>query len=215
MSAGLVVAGGGAAQAAPACRAPMPAHVVAPYYETYSGGSPAALAAQSRNSYLTLAFLQTPTAGSCTADWNGDATQPVSRSVLGKDIAEIQARGGNAVPSFGGYAADSTGTDIADSCTDVAAIAKVYESLVTTYGVTRIDLDVEADSIGATAGIDRRNKAVAQVERWAHRTRRNVQFSYTLPSTPNGLGATGVAVLQNAVANHARVDVVNIMTFDY
>ena len=215
VSAGLVVAGGGAAQAAPVFRAPMPAHVVAPYYETYSGGSPAALAAQSHNKYLTLAFLQTPAAGSCTATWNGDATQPVSKSVYGKDIAALQARGGNAIPSFGGYAADTTGTDIADSCTDVKSIASVYEGLVTTYGVTRIDLDVEADSISNTAGIDRRNKAVALVEKWAQRTHRSVQFSYTLPSTTTGLGATGVALLQNAVANHARVDVVNIMTFDY
>jgi hypothetical protein len=215
VSAGLVVAGGGTAQAAPAFRAPMPAHVVAPYYETYSGGSPAALAAQSHNKYLTLAFLQTPAAGSCTATWNGDATQPVSTSVYGKDITALQARGGNAIPSFGGYAADTTGTDIADSCTDVNSIASVYESLVTTYGVTRIDLDVEADSLSATAGIDRRNKAIALVENWAHRTHRSVQFSYTLPSTTTGLGATGVALLQNAVANHARVDVVNIMTFDY
>jgi hypothetical protein len=216
VSAGLVVAGGGTAQAAaPAFRAPMPAHVVAPYYETYSGGSPAALAAQSHNKYLTLAFLQTPAAGSCTATWNGDATTPVSKSVYGKDIAALQARGGNAIPSFGGYAADTTGTDIADSCTDVKSIASVYENLVTTYGVTRIDLDVEADALSDTAGIDRRNKAVALVDSWAQRTHRSVQFSYTLPSTTSGLGATGVALLQNAVANHARVDVVNIMTFDY
>ncbi|BBA98417.1 putative chitinase [Actinacidiphila reveromycinica] len=216
VSAGLVVAGGGTAQAAaPASRAPMPAHVVAPYYETYNGGSPAALAAQSHNTYLTLAFLQTPAAGSCTATWNGDPTTPVSKSVYGKDIAALQSRGGDAIPSFGGYAADSTGTDIADSCTDVQSIAKVYESLVTTYGVTRIDLDVEVDALSDTAGIDRRNKAVALVEEWAQRTHRTVQFSYTLPSTTSGLGATGLAVLQNAVANHARVDVVNIMTFDY
>jgi hypothetical protein len=215
VSAGLVVAAGGAAQAAPAFRAPMPAHVVAPYYETYSGGSPAALAAQSHNTYLTLAFLQTPTAGSCTATWNGDPTTPVSTSVYGKDIAALQARGGNAIPSFGGYAADTTNTDIADSCTDVKSIASVYEGLVTTYGVTRIDLDVEADSLSNTAGIDRRNKAVALTEAWAKRTHRSVEFSYTLPSTTTGLGATGVSLLQNAVANHARVDVVNIMTFDY
>ncbi len=40
-------------------------------------------------------------------------------------------------------------------------------------------------------------------------------FSYTLPTFPTGLTTNGLAVLQNAVANHARVDVVNIMTFDY
>jgi hypothetical protein len=218
VSAGLVVIGGGAAHAAaagPAGSAPMPAHVAAPYFETWTGESPASLAAQSGNKYLTMAFLQTASPGSCTAYWNGNTTQPVSESVFGSDIATIQKRGGNVIPSFGGYSADTTGTELADSCTSVDSIASVYESLVTTYGVTRIDLDIEADSINNTAGIDRRNKAVAQVERWAHHTGRSVQFSYTLPSFATGLAPSGVALLQNAVSNGARVDVVNIMTFDY
>jgi Glycosyl hydrolases family 18 len=211
-SAGLVVTGGGAAHAA---TPPLPAHVAAPYFEAWTGDSPAALAAQSGNRYLTMAFLQTEKAGSCTAYWNGDTTQPVSRAVFGTDIAAIQARGGNVIPSFGGYSADTTSTDIADSCASVDGIASVYESLVTTYHVPRIDLDVEADSLANTAAIDRRNKAIAQVERWAARTGRHVQFSYTLPTSTTGLEADALAVLENAAANHARVDVVNIMTFDY
>jgi hypothetical protein len=193
----------------------MPAHVVAPYFEAWTGESPAALAAASGNKYLTLAFLQTDAPGSCTAYWNGDTTQPIAKATFGKDIAAIQARGGNVIPSFGGYWADTTGTELADSCTSVDAIAQVYESLVRTYGVSRIDLDIEADSINNTAGVDRRNKAIAKVQRWAHRNGRSVQFSYTLPSFTNGLAASGVALLRNAVDNGAKVDVVNIMTFDY
>jgi hypothetical protein len=211
-------AGGGANAAAPKhsqAGKPMPAHVVAPYFEAWTGESPAALAAASGNKYLTLAFLQTDAPGSCTAYWNGDATQPIAKATFGKDIAAIQARGGNVIPSFGGYGADTTGTELADSCTSVDAIAQVYESLVRTYGVSRIDLDIEADSINNTAGVDRRNKAIAKVQRWAHRNGRSVQFSYTLPSFTNGLAASGVALLQNAVDNGAKVDVVNIMTFDY
>ncbi|MEU9452686.1 chitinase [Streptomyces sp. NPDC048277] len=216
LSAALVGFATGAAHASAAHRArPLPAHVSAPYVEAWTGQSPAALAAESGNKYLTLAFLQTPTAGSCTADWNGDTTQPVSPAAFGADIAALQARGGDAIPSFGGYSADTTGTELADSCTDVDAIAGVYEKLVTTYGISRIDLDVEADSLANTAGIDRRNKAIAKAERWAERTGRPLQFSYTLPTTTKGLEADGLAVLQNAVADHARVDVVNLMTFDY
>jgi hypothetical protein len=219
LSAALVALGAGAAHADPYAAShhakPMPAHVAAPYFEAWTGQSPAALAAESGNKYLTLAFLQTPNAGSCTADWNGDATQPVAPGTFGADIAALQARGGNAIPSFGGYGADTTGTELADSCTDVDAIAGVYEKLVTTYGISRIDLDIEADSLANTAGIDRRNKAIAKAEHWAERTGRPLQFSYTLPTTTKGLADSGLAVLQNAVANHARVDVVNIMTFDY
>ncbi len=214
LSAGLVALGGGDADASHRAQ-PMPDHVAAPYFEAWTGESPAALAATSGNKYLTMAFLQTEAAGSCTAYWNGLPAQPISPSTFGKDIATIQARGGNVIPSFGGYTADTTNTEPADSCTDVDAIAKVYESLVTTYGVSRIDLDIEADSINNTAGIDRRNKAIAKVQRWAEHTGRSVQFSYTLPTTTTGLAPNGVALLQNAVDNGARVDVVNIMTFDY
>ena len=220
-TAGLLAAGAGPAGAAgfPAHRHqavnPVPAHVYAPYFEAYNGDDPATLAAESGAKYLTMAFLQTDAAGSCTAYWNGDTTQPVAPATFGASIAAIQRSGGTVIPSFGGYAADSTGTDIADSCTDVDAIAKVYENVLTTYHASRIDLDVEADSLNDTAGITRRDQAIAEVERWAARTGRNVSFTYTLPSTTTGLGATGLAVLRDAVAQHARISVVNAMTFDY
>jgi Glycosyl hydrolases family 18/Carbohydrate binding domain len=207
----VVVAGAGSAEAA----TPVPAHVFAPYFEAWTGDSPSAISSQSGAKFLTMAFLQTASAGSCTVDWNGDAGMPVSSSVFGSDISAIQAAGGNVIPSFGGFTADDTGTEIADSCTNVGSIAAAYESLVTTYNVTRIDLDTEDNSLNNSAGIDRRNKAIAQVESWAASTGHTVTFSYTLPTTTSGLASSGLAVLQNAVANNARVDVVNIMTFDY
>ena len=194
---------------------PIPAHVYAPYVETYNNDDLATLAQESGVHYESLAFLQTAAAGSCTAEWNGLTTTPVARSTYGSEIAAIQAHGGNVIPSFGGYAADTTDTDIADSCTDVNAIAAVYENVVTTYHVTRIDLDVEADSLTNTAGIQRRNEAVAETEHWARQHGLQVQFSYTIPTNPTGLTATGLAVLQNAKAEGAQFAVVNGMTFDY
>jgi chitinase len=83
------------------------------------------------------------------------------------------------------------------------------------YDVTRIDLDVEDNSLSNSAGIDRRNKAIAQVESWAAANGRLIQFAYTLPSSPSGLESNGLAVIQNAAANKAVITVVNIMTFDY
>ena len=205
----------GTANAAPAGHT-LPQHVFAPYFESYNTtDDPAAFASESGSKYLTMAFIQTATPGSCTIDWNGSPATPIAQAQYGKQIAEIRAHGGDVIPSFGGYAADHGGTEIADSCTDVGQIAAAYESVITTYGVTRLDLDTEDASLTNTAGIDRRNKAIAQVEQWAARTHRTVQFSYTLPTFPTGLTTNGLAVLQNAVANHARVDVVNIMTFDY
>jgi len=211
-SVGLAVVGGGIAHAA---ATPLPQHVFAPYFEAWTGQSPAALASQSGAKYLTMAFIQTASRGSCTPYWNGDTGMPISSAQFGSDIATIRANGGDVIPSFGGYTADNTGTELADSCTDVNAIATAFEKVITTYDISRIDLDIEDNSLTNTAGIDRRNKAVKLVQDWAAANGRSIQFSYTLPTTTGGLAASGLHVLQNAVQNNARIDVVNQMTFDY
>jgi hypothetical protein len=209
---GMTAAGAGTAYAA---ATPLPAHVFAPYFEAYNGDNPVTLSQESGAKYLVFAFIQTAKAGSCTAYWNGDTSQPLTSATFGSDIATIQADGGNVIPSFGGYSADSTGTDIADSCTSVSKIAKVYEKVITTYNVPRIDLDIEANSLTDTAGINRRNEAVAQVESWAAASGRSIQFSYTMPSTTTGMDSHDTAVITNAIADGATVSVVNLMTFDY
>ena len=123
--------------------------------------------------------------------------------------------GGDVVPSFGGYSADHGGTEIAETCNGAAQLAAAYESVITAYDVTRLDMDVEVNALGRTFSIDRRNKALKLVEDWAAAQGRPLQIEYTLPVEPGGLEADGLYVLQNAVANGTRVDVVNIMTFDY
>jgi hypothetical protein len=195
--------------------AAFPAHVFAPYFETWTADSLTTTAQESGARYFTLAFLETLGKGSCTLAWNGVKTRTVSSGPYLSDIAMLRALGGDVIPSFGGWSADQGGTELADSCTDVNVIAAAYESVITTYGVTRLDMDIEGRSLTRTAGIDRRNKALKLVENWAAAQRRPFQVSYTLPTTPSGLEPSGLAVLQNAVANGTRVDVVNIMTFDY
>ncbi|MFE3904777.1 glycosyl hydrolase family 18 protein [Streptomyces sp. NPDC059153] len=214
-SAGLVLGSGVGAQAATTAATPLPAHVFAPYFEAYNGDSPAALSEQSGAKYLTMAFVQTEARGSCTPYWNGESGRPVAPSEFGADFTTIRSRGGDVIPSFGGYAADNGGTEIADSCTDVDSIAAAYEKVITTYDVSRLDMDIEDNSLENSAGIDRRNKAIKKVQDWAAANGRSVQISYTLPTTTSGLADSGLAVLENAVSNGTRVDVVNLMTFDY
>jgi Ricin-type beta-trefoil lectin domain/Glycosyl hydrolases family 18 len=211
-AAGFTVAGSGPAYAA---AGPLPTHVFAPYFEAYNGDNPVTLSQESGAKYLTFAFIQTASAGSCTAYWNGDTSTPLSYANFGSDIATIQSDGGNVIPSFGGESADNSGTDIADSCTNVSSIAQVYENVITTYNISRIDLDIEGDSLTDTAGINRRNEAVAQVESWAASNGRSIQFSYTMPSDTNGLDSDEIKVLTNAISDGATVSLVNLMTFDY
>jgi Glycosyl hydrolases family 18 len=207
---------GTAASAAATTYTPLPAHVYAPYYETYLAPNTASITATAQQSgakYFTLAFLQTPKKGSCALDWNGNAAQPLS--YYAADIATLRAMGGDVIPSFGGFSADQGGTEIADSCKDVSQIAADYESVITTLGVTRLDMDVEAKSLNNTAGVDRRNKAIAMTEAWAASQGIPLQIQYTLPVEQYGLDPNGEAVLQNAAANGAAVSSVNIMVFDY
>jgi len=134
------VAAATAAQQAPAFRPDggyWPRHVYAPYHESWEIGSIVQSAAQSGSPYETIAFIQAPSAGSCGLTWNGDSTEPIPGSTFAADVATLQKHGGNVIPSFGGYGADTGGTEIADSCTDINAIAADYESVITTYHVTR------------------------------------------------------------------------------
>ena len=63
----------------------IPAHVFAPYFEGYNGDSLSGLSSQSGDKFLTIAFAQATSAGSCTSDWNGDTA---IGSAYASDIAE-------------------------------------------------------------------------------------------------------------------------------
>jgi hypothetical protein len=193
----------------------LPAHVYAPYFERWTEDSITETAQQSGTTHFTLAFLETLKKGSCMLAWNGDKAQKVADGAYLEDITSLREMGGDVIPSFGGWSADQGGTEIADSCTDVNAIAAAYESVVTTYNVTRLDMDVEGRSLGKPDGIDRRNKAIKLLQDWAAANGRTVQIQYTLPTAADGPDPDSLAVLENAVANGVRVDVVNPMVFDY
>jgi hypothetical protein len=213
--AALIVAGSGGAAGAASTGRHVPAHAYTPYFETWTTDGLAATARKSGARYLTLAFVETPNRHSCVPAWDGDPAMPVAGGQYVHQIANLRRLGGDVVPSFGGYSADHALTEIADSCRNVRRLAAAYRSVITTLGVTRLDMDVEDRSLEHTAGIDRRNEALARVERWAARHGRTLQLEYTLPTSTTGLDSGGLAVLRSAIAHHTRVDFVNIMTFDY
>jgi hypothetical protein len=194
---------------------PLPAHVFAPYYEAWLGDTMTGLAQASGSRYFTMAFIEAPAKDQCLPTWNGDPSMGMDSGAFADDIASLRAMGGDVVPSFGGYSADHGGTEVAETCKGAANLAAAYESVITAYDVSRLDMDVEVDALNRTFSIDRRNKALKLVEDWAEAQGRPLQIEYTLPVEPPGLEPNALYVLQNAIANGTRVDVVNIMTFDY
>jgi hypothetical protein len=137
----------------------LPARVFAPYFETWSTNRLIRVAQRSGVRNFTLAFIQAPKRGSCTPTWNGDMHQTMAAGRYLPGLAALRRMGGHMVPSFGGYSADHALTEIADSCTNLHRLVAAYESVVRTYGATRLDMDVEDRSLGNDAGIDRRNRS--------------------------------------------------------
>ncbi len=207
---------GAQAAAGPHDHAPLPAHVYAPYYETYLAPdtpSISTIAGRSGARYFTLAFLQAPKKGSCALDWNGSRSQPLGYYTA--DIARLRSLGGDVIPSFGGYSADHDGTEIADSCASVARIAADYENVIRTLHVTRLDMDIEDNSLTDQAGINRRDEAIGMAESWAARHHIRLQVQFTVPVEPSGLDGNTMRVLRNAIADGTTVSSLNIMVFDY
>jgi len=158
-------------------------------------------------SNYNLAFI---TAGStCTPEWGGVSSLASTPDPGG--INELRAAGGDVRVSFGG----ANGTELAESCTSVSSLAAAYQSVISAYGLTKIDFDVEGAAASDTAGITRRDQAIAQLQATAKAAGKTLQVSFTLPVLPSGLVQSGTDLLQDAKANGVDVSAVNIMAMDY
>jgi chitinase len=203
-SGGLALAATGPAAAAGSA---FPAHFAAPYLQVSSSdaGDMAADEAATGLKDYTLAFL-IPQSG-CTPEWEDDGS---GVGAFASQISAIAASGGNVIISFGGEA----GGELAQTCTNVSQLTAAYQNVVNTYGVTRLDFDIEGGVLADTAATSLRDRALAalQAEDPA------VQVDFTLAVAPQGL-PTGTgseyALLQDAQANGVKVSVVNIMTMDF
>jgi chitinase len=201
---GLALATAGPASAAGSA---IPAHYAAPYLQISSSdaGDMAADQAATGTKYYTLAFL-IPQSG-CTPYWEDDGS---GVGAFASQISAIQNSGGNVIISFGGAA----GGELAQTCTNVSQLTAAYQNVVNTYGVTRLDFDIEGGVLSDTAATTRRDQALAALQAQDPA----VQVDFTLAVAPNGLptgGGSEYALLQDAKANGVKVSVVNIMTMDF
>ena len=204
-----LAAGGLALAAAPASAAgtAFPAHYAAPYLQIASSdaGDMAADEAATGLKFYTLAFL-IPKSG-CTPEWEDDGS---GVGAFASQISALQSSGGNVIPSFGGAA----GGELAQTCTSVSSLTAAYLNVVNTYGVTRLDFDIEGGVLSDTASTARRDQALAALQAEDP----SVQIDFTLAVAPNGL-PTGTgseyALLQDAKSKGVKVSMVNLMTMDF
>ncbi len=190
-------------------RAAFPRGYFAPYVDVsaYPPFPLADTAQKTGTKYYTLAFVLD--GGNCQASWGG--TTPLSQDTLKPQIDQLRGQGGDVIVSFGGVA----GTELAQGCTSVSSLQAQYQAVINTYHVTHVDFDVEGAAIADPASIDRRDKAIAGLQQAAQNAGNPLFVSYTLPVLPSGLTNDGVNLLQNALANHVQLGLVNVMAMDY
>jgi len=143
--------------------------------------------------------------GGCTPAWDGDASEPVSTdTAVLADVQAIRAAGGDVAVTFGGY----NGTELGTDCGSASALAAAYQQVITKYGLTHVDFDYENGALDSNTAI--RFGAIHLLEQQDP----NLSVSLTIPMTTVGFPGTGTDEIKQAVADGARLDVINIMDFD-
>ena len=201
---GLTLTAAGPASAAGAA---YPAHFAAPYLQIAGSdaGDMAADEAATGLKYYTLAFL-IPQSG-CTPEWEDDGS---GVGAFASQISALQASGGNVIISFGG----ASGGELAQTCTNVSSLTAAYLNVVNTYGVNRLDFDIEGGVLSDTAATSLRDQALAALQAEDP----SVQVDFTLAVAPNGLptgSGSEYALLQDAQSKGVKVTTVNLMTMDF
>lgn len=177
--------------------------------------------------------------------WGGLSNTNIPQGVIIDQVREIEKLGGDVTISFGGY----TGRDIAvltrqygdqldgnrndqmtaaEMAKAVKHLASQYQSVIDTYGVNRLDFDIENSTVSGndihkyktvndTEANHIRNLAIKQLQE----ANPDLFVSYTVATNPNGLNKTEAnsgfvfQMFQQAKADGVKIDVVNIMAMDY
>ena len=165
-------------------------------------------------SLMIASFIQADANG--RPSWGGQvALEPNSTNAqaqaINKSIADFRAAGGDVMISFGG----ADGTTLAQYYSahnlSAQALADSYGSIVTTYGVTHLDFDIEGAGLTNTAAVGLQNQALALLQRAPP----NVKIWINLPVLPSGLLADGKNAVNSALTAGVKLAGVNIMAMDY
>ncbi|MBP2097745.1 glycosyl hydrolase family 18 protein [Enterococcus rivorum] len=199
-----------------------PNKVVAPYVDMVayvsSGGNNGApdlkkMFKESGTKFFNLGFMQAVEVKNGKLEWGWGGHRALSEAGndkwqyegIKKSIREIRAEGGDVTLSFGGLNSGA----FWEKTQDVAILEKAYTEVVEGYGVTRIDLDVEAGAMDYN-----HNKANAKaIKRLQDKT--GVEVTLTLPVMPSGLISSGLNVLKAYLEEGVDLKLVNIMTMVY
>ncbi|MEG2813263.1 MAG: glycosyl hydrolase family 18 protein [Oscillospiraceae bacterium] len=122
-----------------------------------------------------------------------------------KNIKDLRAMGGDVAFSIGG----ANGKNFFQATTDVKVLEATYKEVITGFGLTRLDLDIEGGAQGYSLSVPNA-KALAKVQKDT-----GVEIVLTLPVLPTGLTYEGLETLRAYVENGVNLKAINIMTMCY
>jgi chitinase len=149
----------------------------------------------------------------CVPSWGAaySLSQADQSLTVGSRIAQLQQDGAQPIVSFGGAA--HTSLDV--SCTSVPDLTAAYQSVITRYHLTTIDLDIEGTALDDFAAEQRRAIAIADLERDARAQHRHLAVWLTVPVEPSGLADDALSVISSMLSHRVAIAGVNVMTMDF
>jgi hypothetical protein len=168
------------------------------------------------SSRLGVKFFQL---GYVTADENGEPIFAGYRlespwdAGLRAQITALRQLGGDVSISFGG--ANGAESELARVITDVDELTKAYQWVIDSYGVNRVDFDIQGSSAGATASSKLRWSAVAALEKIQAAEGRPLDVWITIAARPSGLSADEINVVRSAVAADVDIAGVNLVLANF
>lgn len=150
----------------------------------------------------------------CNPSWGGYYTLDEASRELNLDsrIAQTFRTNRTVTISFGGR----DGTELASQCATAGALRKAYQTVISRYHVTSIDMDIEnADLNGYSSEAIRRAQAVAALQRDAVAHGTPLTVGLTLPADAKGLTDAGLDTVSVCLDAGVTISSLNLMTMDF
>ena len=153
-----------------------------------------------------LAFVLAQNETTCAPAWDGGSSVVSSSDSVASQINALRAAGGDVAVSFGGY----NGTKLGQVCGSAAATAAAEQTVISTYGLHAIDLDLEEPEYESSSAIANELGAAQIIQA----NNPGIYISVTMPGTTSGTGWFGEQLLDEAKTLGFTPNAFTIMPFD-
>lgn len=145
----------------------------------------------------------------CVPSWGAAYSLAKANSslALASRIAQVQQNGEQPIVSFGGHS--NTSLDVA--CGNASALSAAYQSVISAYRLSAIDLDIEGTALDDYGAEQRRADAIAALERADPK----LSVWLTLPVEPDGLQDNALSVITSMLRDRVSIAGVNLLTMDF